>query len=283
MVQPVECHDSLAVAMGTAGATSSRGNLGNMRYNVHTMSAEGPSQTDNETLIHKVHGAAENGHLTPELLAHVRESVDHSEVARMYAQYEHGGCPNLDSIQSGCSALASILEQELTHETNEQERAELERKIKYLEGRRKQLSYAVGVYADSLAQMWHTKKHRYTMGDEKFRDAIVTIDARRRRQHDALMDSLRGYLEVVQTLTKQGYVDPGDIDEWGGWGTDLSKQTLPAAKLNASRGRVVVFSQDVLTHQRREEIQHWAVAADLAENLRLMQTAVDAEYKGAEE
>ena len=186
------------------------------------------------------------------------EHVKKSEACLFCEAYEKLQCPTIAMLEMSCKKAVAVVQEEVSFVNDPQMKQFLSETVTFLENRVEQVHYFVTGYVETIASFQAVKQLASGMEDWRLQDRLENIDRARRRAHDALITSLSELTARIQKLVEEGYVDEQDVVYWNGWAHPLTNQKDSA---------IVVFSPSIVTHERRKEIQEWAIAADFSISL----------------
>ena len=134
---------------------------------------------------------------------------------------------------------------------------EIEKNLKMLKGRGKEIEGAAHRYYSTLIQFYNVGRMRDRMESEELKDRMTSVDHARRRAHNVLIDALVSYGLLLSLFKKEGYLKDCTIVAWdfGNKPPNLAQDT----------SIVATFSSHILSN--REKIKDWAIGADLAKIL----------------
>lgn len=171
----------------------------------------------------------------------IQKDLTKCPVFPIYRQYKEGKIPNMDMLQNVVDVSLSILDKYKKEDKNisSQDSESIENIKKLLQGRILTLNSFINSYVRSVYDFYVIKKRRQSSG-ESFAKEFAKADERRRKNHNALMDSLNTFNKLL-----------GSVRRFGEGDDDLSK---------------IIFFND-LTLKNRDLIRDWAVAAYLHKHL----------------
>lgn len=170
------------------------------------------------------------------------------EAYATYLAYAEGSLPTIENMTHGIEAMLAQAPQ------HAKEGPEAERVCKMLSGRALQIRAASRSYVQSVITFNRqlSGAGQFRLSDEERRDQLIDTDKRRRRLHDALLDTLR-----VTYRTLMDAVDLGIANKstFGIWEKGFDARQLP--------GTFSIFAPQALDD--RNFIRNWAIAADFAQ------------------
>ena len=92
-------------------------------------------------------------------------------------------------------------------------------------------------------------------------DRFLKADEARRREHDALLNSLQLFTITAKQAQEEKLLAKGSVIEW--------THGMDAKQLISNAGKILVFSQQTLANER-DYIKDWAIAADFDSQLKDM-------------
>ncbi len=198
-----------------------------------------------------------------ETITHIRDEFSHCEAFEMYARYEKGAVPTLESMRDHVDRLQIRVESD--PKASDEDKAAMKHARKLIAG---SLPSAVSRYVQSVIFFAQQAPRFPLMDDYERREFIEKCDGDRRKKHDALLQAIADADAALRLLTEElGAVDPAEIAWWRAGMEAPRREALPAFESGAI---------DPKADLHRDMIKNWAIAADFAKYIRF----ADAEQAG---
>ena len=182
--------------------------------------------------------------------------IERSYSAELYEKYDTGEIPNLEILELSANSAAEAIAKEI-QESKEQGMSDAdlteETKIeKLLQGRPKIITSNIRSYIATVMRFQELAKMRTTGRDlaKQFEQA----DHQRRRVHNALIESLETFTNIIEDAKTLGLLSEISVAQW-----------RHSEDLRLQESRVVVFSKQIL--EDRDYIRDWAIVAEMHERL----------------
>lgn len=194
-----------------------------------------------------------------ETMTHIRDEFAHCEAFDMYAQYEKGAVPTLESMRDHVDRLQIQVDSD--PKATDEDKAAMKHARKLIAG---SLPSAVSRYVQSVI-FYAQQAPRFPLMDvHERREFVEKCDGDRRRKHDALLQTLQDIDAALRLLSDElGAVDAREIAWWRAGMDGLARDALPAFDAAAI---------DTKDSVHRDMIKNWAIAADFAKFIRFADT-----------
>lgn len=190
-----------------------------------------------------------------ETMTHIRDEFSHCEAFDMYAKYEKGAVPTLESMRDHLDRL--MIQVDGDPKASEEDKAAMKHVRKLIAG---SLPSAVSRYVQSVIFYEQQAVRLPLMDAHERRDFIEKCDLDRRRKHDSLLQTIRDIDAALRLVSEElGAIDTKEIAWWRAGMDSLSRDALPAFDAAA------INADDKL---HRDLVKNWAIAADFAKYIR---------------
>ncbi len=215
---------------------------------------------DTEELVAKTNGIIEECSLHPGSrvcdTVSLHHEVEHSDFGPTFKLHESHDIFRLSDIQVNIDKITDYLVKETASlEPGDEERQTAEKALKLLQERVSVIRGAIKAYIRTLVKFFLIKKQEHRMHSEDYKDKMEDIDLRRRKNHNALIESLTVYSDTVKGLVDYGFFEDFTLVEWD-YGTDIEE-------VDENESKVVVFSDKLLSD--RDLVRDWALSEHLHE------------------
>lgn len=219
---------------------------------------------DTEAVLTHLHRTTESaGAVRRDTVANLHNEILSTEQFGLFDQYIKGEIPTLERMFERLPAVIELALENL-HKQEERYGTEAVREekalLKLLSGREKQIKYTIGQYIQSVIR-FNTLREFSKGGARDVAAQFSEADKSRRRIHNQLLDSLSIYLQTIITVNKADLFSEGGTSPFVVWERGMNARDIPEDK-------IVLFSSNVLSD--RDFIRDWAIAADFAESLSLL-------------
>lgn len=192
----------------------------------------------------------------------LHREIENTEISDLFSHYEKHQIISLFDINESIRIIVDKLEVIKNEVSNDEEELKfINTKFNLLKQRDVEISAGVRRYVASVAQFQAIKKQQLRLLPEDYRDKLKDIDIRRRKAHDALMQTLSIYTQLVLELKNEDYLEDVNVIQWN-FGMDISD-------VRVSDTTVVVFSEKILAN--RDLIKDWAITAHLYQSLKIIE------------
>jgi hypothetical protein len=191
----------------------------------------------------------------------LHQEIECTEVCDLFHNYEKHQIISLQDITESIGIVVQNLELIKTDIADDPDELQfITSRLNLIKKRDVEISASVKRYVSTVAQFQTIKKQQLRMLPEDYRDKLIDIDARRRKAHNSLMETLSIYTRLIQELKSDGYLSEVDVFQW-----DFKND---ATDFKANANNVAVFSEKILNN--RDLIKDWAITAHLYQSLKII-------------
>jgi len=192
----------------------------------------------------------------------LHNEIETTEVGELFNNYEKHQIISLQDITESIRVVVKILESIKTEVADEPEELQyVTSKYNLIRQRDVEINASVKRYVSSVAQFQTIKKQQLRLLPEEYRDKLVEIDTRRRKAHNALIETLSIYTRLINDLKNNDYLTDVNVLQW-----DF---THDSTDFKVNDNNIAVFSEKILSN--RDLIKDWSITAHLYQSLKIIE------------
>lgn len=201
-------------------------------------------------------------------LERLRREIAESDYNELYHQYHNGQILTLTALEKtahhAAKEIATVIAGDRENGLTDDDLVDEIALQNILEGRVQAIRVSIRSYITTVIQYHNIKirRQRGAMDDEDLKRQFEQIDARRRKAHNTLLESLREMTRALAQAKDEDLIRTPFI-QW-----EVGMPISPEVQEN----RYVTFAESVTNN--REYIRDWAIVADLDARLRSIEELV---------
>ncbi len=185
---------------------------------------------------------------------HALTLIHRTEESNEFDEHENGDSLTIERVSNSAKNMTALL-RSMFEEAKDEERGEIEKKIKFVSHRADEIMHAATSYAKSVYAFKFLKDRQSHFEPEDFQDKFQSADNTRRRRHDHLIQTLKTYTGLIREIFEQYSFDPSVLKEWDP--VNLHSQNVAFSTVYDDT-KIYLFGSKFLTD--RQAIQTWAIA-----------------------